>query len=103
MPFTRMLICEVLADEEVPKLVSRMQEHVRDVPEVIGHSILAEEGGRLVIFITDWSSREACLQHHASRQYRQFVASTQHLLVGSYVVKLFQNQTERSVYESRNT
>ena len=59
------------------------------------HSILAEEGGRMVILTTDWNSREACLQHHASRLNRQFVAETQDLLVGSYVVKLFQNQTER--------
>jgi hypothetical protein len=72
-----------------------MQEHVRNIPDLIGHSILAEEGGRMVILTTDWSSRDACLQHHASRLNRQFVAATQDLLVGSYVVKLFQNHTER--------
>src|SRR5262245_20532597 len=93
--FTRMIICEVLTDETVQRLVNLMQEHVRTIPDVVRHSILAEEGGRMVLLTTDWNSREACLQHHTSRSNRQFVADTQHLLVGSYVVKLFQNQTER--------
>jgi hypothetical protein len=95
MNFTRMLICESLADDQVPRIVTRMQEYVPTIADVVSHSILAEEGGRMVILITDWKSREACLQHHTSRLYRQFVSDTQHLLVGSYVVKLFQNQTER--------
>ena len=93
--FTRMIVCEALTDENIQNLVRRMQEHVRSIPDAIGHSILAEEGGRMVILTTDWDSREACLQHHASRLHRQFVAGTQDLLVGSYVVKLFLNQTER--------
>jgi quinol monooxygenase YgiN len=104
MKFTRMLICESLADAQVQEIIDRMQEYVRTIPDVIDHSILAEEDGRMVILITDWKSREACLQHHTSRSNRQFVADTQHLLVGSYVVKLFQNHTERrDVHESRNT
>ena len=93
--FTRMIVCEALTDENVQNIVCRMQEHVRTIPDAIGHSILAEEGGRMVILTTDWGSREACLQHHASRLNRQFVAETQGLLVGSYVVKLFKNHTER--------
>jgi quinol monooxygenase YgiN len=90
-----MIICEALSEESVQSLVSQMREHIRTIPDVVNHSILAEEGGRMVILTTDWKSREAFVQHHASRLNRQFVADTQHLLVGSYVVKLFQNQTER--------
>ena len=101
--FTRMIVAEVLADDDVKTLVSRMQEHVRNIPDLLRHSILAEEGGRMVILTTDWASREACLQHHSSRLNRQLVAGTQDLLAGSYVVKLFQNQTERSCHEPRNT
>ena len=41
-----------------------------------------------VIFV--WSTREDCFRYHSSRSYRQFVAKTQHLLVGEFVVKLFQ-------------
>ena len=101
--FTQMIVCEALTDDSVQSLVNHMQEHVGTIPDMVSHSILAEEGGRMVILITDWKSREACLQHHTSRLNRQFVADTQHLLVGSYVVKLFQNKTERRNHESRNT
>ena len=101
--FTRMIVCEALSDDNVHNIISRIQEHIRKIPDVIGHSILAEEGGRMVILTADWNSREACLQHHASRLNRQFVADTQNLLVGSYVVKLFKNHTERRCHESRNT
>jgi heme-degrading monooxygenase HmoA len=104
MQCTEMIIGEVLTDDHVKEIVRRMQEHVRNLPELAGHSILAEEDGRMVILITDWSSRQDCLQYYASKANRQFVAATQHMLVGSYVVKLFQNQTERScVYEPRNS
>ena len=95
MTHTRMDICETLTDDNVNKLVTKMQDHVRNVSELIGHSILAEEGGRMVILVTEWSSREDCLQYHASKANRRFIAETQDLLVGSYVVKLFQNKTER--------
>jgi hypothetical protein len=61
---TQMIIGEALTDHYVKEIVSRMQDHVRDIPELIGHSILAEECGRMVILITDWSSRQDCLQYH---------------------------------------
>ena len=95
MPFTRMTICEALTDDNVKEIVTRMQNHARNIPQLIGYSILAEEGGRMVILTTDWNNREDCLNHHASRANRQFVAETQDMLIGSYVVKLFQNKTER--------
>ncbi len=100
---TQMIIGEALTNHYVKEIVRTMQDHVRNIPELIGRSIL-EEGGRMVILITDWSSRQDCLQYHASRAYRQFVAATQHMLAGSYVVKVFQNQTERRcVYEPGNS
>ena len=49
-----------------------------------------EDGGNMAVLLTFWDSREHCLNHHASRTYRQFVAKTQHLLAGNFVVKLFQ-------------
>ena len=47
----------------VKEIVNGMQDHVPNLPELVGHSILAEEGGRMVIFIRDWSSRQDCLQY----------------------------------------
>jgi len=84
-----MVICEALTDELASEVVGKMQEHVRGVPGLKAHSILVEEGGRMVILITDWPNRQDCLAHHAGRAYRQLVAATQHMLVGNYVVKIF--------------
>ena len=92
MNATRMIIGEAASDVAVKEIVNLMQEHLRDVPGVNGHSILVEEGGLMVILITDWPNRQDCVAYHASRAYRRLVAATQHLLVGSYVVKLFQNR-----------
>jgi heme-degrading monooxygenase HmoA len=89
-----MIICETVNDELVKNLVAEMQEHVRNIPGLVAHSILVEEGGRMVILLTDWNNRQDCLTYHASRTYRQLVASTQHMLIGNYVVKLFQNRTD---------
>jgi hypothetical protein len=95
MKYVRMAICETFTDDNVNELVTKMQDHVRKVPELIGHSILSEEGGRMVSLVTEWSNREDCLQYHASKSNRRFIADTQDMLIGSYVVKLFQNKSER--------
>ena len=52
-------------------------------------SWVAEEDGRMAVSLTLWKTREDCIQYHCSRSYRQFVAKTQHLLLGDFVVKLF--------------
>jgi hypothetical protein len=89
-----MLIGEAIAGEYVNQLVNKMQDHVRSIPELTGHSILAEEGGRMLVLVTDWPCRQDCLQYHSSRAYRQFNVDTQHMLAGNYVVKFFRNKTE---------
>ena len=93
--WSRMQICEALTDELVKDLVGRMQDHVRNLSGSIGYSILVEEGGRMVILVTDWQTRQDCLSYHSSRAYRQLVAETQHMLIGGSVVKLFENRTAR--------
>ena len=90
---TRMLIGEVVSDDLLKEIVVQMKEHVATIDGVVGHSILVEEGGRMVILITDWRNRQDCLTYHSSKAYRQFIAGTQHMLVGDYVVKLF-NMTQ---------
>lgn len=96
MKFTRMIICEGMNDDVVTEVVRQMQEHVRNIPCLVDHSIMVEEGGRMVILVTGWHNRQDCLTYHTSRIYRQLVASTQHMLIGDYVVKFFQNRTEPS-------
>jgi quinol monooxygenase YgiN len=93
MKWTRLSIGEAVSDDFVKEIVDLMKDHVRDLPGMIGYSILIEEGGLMVILVTDWSNRDDCVTYHASRAYRQLVAVTQHMLVGNYVVKIFQNRT----------
>ncbi len=93
MRTTRMVICEAVSADVTNQLVTTMQEHVRNIPCLVDHSILIEEGGQLVILVTNWHNREDCLTYHCSRKYRQLIASTQHFLLGDYVVKLFQHKT----------
>ena len=51
--------------------------------------LMVEEDGRMAVSLTLWNTREDCVKYHCSRAYRQFVARTQHLLVGDFVVKIF--------------
>jgi hypothetical protein len=94
MNTSRMIICEAVNDAVIGDLVRLLQDHVGEIPNLAGHSVLVEEGGRMVLLITEFRNREDCLLYHSSRAYRQLVARTQHLLIGSYVVKLFHNRTE---------
>ena len=47
MKFTRMTICEAMNDDVVADVVRQMQEHVRNIPCLVDHSIMVEEGGRM--------------------------------------------------------
>ena len=93
MRTTRMLIAELVSDDLLKQIVAEMKEHIATIEGLVGHSILVEEGGRMVILITDWPNRHDCVTHHSSRAHRQFIAGTQHMLVGDYTVKLF-NRSE---------
>jgi hypothetical protein len=94
--FAKMVIGECLSEEQLREF-SRIYE--ADVtPQLVkeagyaGSQFLVEEGGNMIIALTTWTTREDCLRHHSSRTYRQFVAGTQHLLAGSFVVKVFKDQ-----------
>jgi hypothetical protein len=100
--YTQMLIGEAITGEYVTQLVNRMQDHVRSIPELIGHSILAEEGGRMVVLVTDWPCRQDCLQYHSSRAY---VSSTWTPSICWPVVTLSNSSRTKpkgGLYESRN-
>ena len=93
MKYSRMIIGEVVADDLIKEIVQLIKDHVLSIPKPAAYSILVEDGGRMVILITDWDNREDCLNYHSSRAYRQFVPAAQHMLIGNFVVKLFQNRT----------
>ena len=91
--YARMVIGEAISDEQVKEFARLYNEEV--VPQLKNESgfssaqLMVEEGGRMAVSLTVWSSREDCVRSHSSRSYRQFVTKTQHLLIGEFVVKLF--------------
>ena len=94
--FAKMLIGECLSEAELREFAKTYENdltpHLVKEPGYAGSQLLVEEGGNMVIALTTWTTREDCLRHHSSRNYRQFVAGTQHLLAGSFVVKLFKEE-----------
>jgi heme-degrading monooxygenase HmoA len=91
--YARMVIGEAISDEQVKEFAQIYNADV--VPGLENESgfssaqFMVEEGGRMAVSLTVWHTREDCVRYHSSRSYRQFVAKTQHLLVGEFVVKLF--------------
>ncbi len=96
--FARMVIGECLSEAQLREFLKIYQN---DVTPQLGNEagyaasqLLVEEGGCMVIALTTWTTREDCLRYHSSRNYRQFVAGTQHLLAGSFVVKIFKAESQ---------
>ncbi len=91
--YARMVIGEALSEEQVGEFSRIYQSDVLpDLTRESGFesaSLMVEEGGSMAVSLTFWKRREDCLRYHSSRSYRQFVARTQHLLAGNFVVKIF--------------
>ena len=91
--YARMVIGEAISDDQVEEFVriysSVVLPELRNEPGFESANFMVEEGGTMAVSLTVWKSREDCLKYHSSRSYRQFVARTQHLLAGEFVVKLF--------------
>jgi heme-degrading monooxygenase HmoA len=94
--YARMVIGEALSDDQVREFTRiytlDVLPELRKEPGFESARLMIEEGGRMAVSLTVWRSRNDCLNYHSSRSYRQFVARTQHLLVGSFVVKLFHTE-----------
>src|SRR5439155_26422705 len=91
-PYVRMVIGEAETDEALSEFLKTWNDEQTSIAReggFIGGRLLTEDGGRMIVIETVFATRDDCLRHHCSRAYRQFVAKTQHLLVGSFVVKLF--------------
>ena len=93
--YARMVIGEAISDEQVLEFariyVSEVLPQLKAEPGFASAQLMIEEGGRMAVSLTLWNTREDCFKYHFSRSYRQFVAKTQHLLVGDFVVKLFRD------------
>ena len=93
MRYERMVIGEAINNEYLTNVAEIMKvnchERLINEPGFESYSIIKEDGGHMIILQTVWMSREDCVRYHSGRAYRQLVASTQHMLVGDFVVKLF--------------
>jgi heme-degrading monooxygenase HmoA len=91
--YARMVIGEAISDEQVKEFAriydAEVVPQLRTEPGFSSAQLMVEEGGRMAVSLTLWVTREDCVKYHSSRSYRQFVAKTQHLLIGEFVVKLF--------------
>ena len=91
--YLRMIIGETINEDQLQEFQNIFKEEcvkaLREEPGFQRGDLAIEEDGRMAVIITVWDTRDNCLKHHSSRAYRQFVAKTQHLLVGNFVVKLF--------------
>ena len=93
--YARMVIGQAISDEQVQEFAktyaSEVLPQLEKEPGFDCARFLVEDGGTMAVSLTIWKSRNDCLKYHSSRSYRQFVAKTQHLLVGDFVVKLFKS------------
>ena len=93
--YARMVIRETVNEDQVREFARiYAQEVLPELETEPGFSsarLMVEEDGRMAVSLTLWKTREDCVHYHSSKVYRRFVARTQHLLVGDFVVKLFKD------------
>ena len=96
--YARMVIGEANNEEQVQEFARIYTSEV--LPELEKESgfasarLMVEEDGRMAVSLTLWQTREDCVRYHCSRVYRKFVALTQHLLIGEFVVKIFKVEAD---------
>jgi heme-degrading monooxygenase HmoA len=93
--YARMVIGEANSESQVEEFAriytSEVLPELQHAAGFASARFMVEEDGRMAVSLTVWKTREDCVKYHCSRSYRQFVAKTQHLLVGDFVVKLFKD------------
>lgn len=94
--YARMVIGEALSETQVRVFTdiytSEVLPELERQPGFESARLMLEDGGNMAISLTLWKTRDDCLRYHSSHCYRSFVVKTQHLLAGSFVVKIFADQ-----------
>lgn len=95
--YARMVIGEAISEPQVREFAriysSEVLPSLKKEPGFETGRLMIEDGGNMAVSLTVWKSRDECLRYHSSRSYRQFIAKTQHLLLGNFVVKLFKDHS----------
>lgn len=93
--YARMVIGEAISEAQVQEFariyLAEVLPTLKQEPGFATSRLMIEDGGNMAVSLTVWKSRDECLRYHSSRSYRQFIAKTQHLLLGNFVVKLFKD------------
>ena len=93
--YARMVIGEAISEEQVQEFAriygAEVLPTLKTEPGFQSSRLMIEDGGNMAVSLTVWKSRDDCLRYHSSGSYRQFIARTQHLLLGNFVVKLFKD------------
>ena len=96
--YARMVIGEAIGADQVREFLHIYANEVlpglEQEPGFDSAHLMVEEGGTMAVSLTMWKTRDHCLKYHSGRSYRQFVVKTQHLLAGSFVVKIFRDHHE---------
>src|SRR5215831_17724172 len=91
--YARMVIGEANNEEQVQEFAriytGELLPELEHEPGFASARLMVEEDGHMAVSLTLWKTREDCVRYHCSRAYRQFVARTEHLLIGDFVVKIF--------------
>ena len=93
--YIHLAIAEATGDEQVREFVRAVQQYgprFADTPGFLSLHIDVEDGGRMILVTTVWQTREALLNYAARHLYRKMIAATQHLLLGSFVSKVFNRE-----------
>src|SRR5215468_714042 len=93
--YARMVIGEVNNEQQVQEFAriytAELLPDLEHEPGFASARLMVEEDGRMAVSLTLWKTRQDCVHYHTSKVYRRFVARTQHLLIGDFVVKLFKD------------
>lgn len=91
--FSKMIIAECLSNkqtEEFESIVERLSLNTDSGFQSC--QILTEQDGRMVVIILTFTTQDGALGNHGNLWYRQLVKQTQHLLIGDFVVKMFEER-----------
>jgi len=81
-----MVIGEAISEEQVREFAkiytTEVLPNLKKEPGFDSARLMIEDGGNMSVSLTVWKSRDDCLRYHTSRLHRQFIARTQHLLLG---------------------
>lgn len=93
--FTRLMIVEAIDEENARNIRNILDAHAAGLADdgaslgFVAARRLSEDGGNMIVFETDWTSRDWCIRYHGTRQYRNLVRDIEQMTIGGPVLKFF--------------